>query len=146
MQFFQISRYFDILSKCQKLYTRQLEPVCWKWELTRNEVDVLLFLYNNPQFDRAADIVARRGMTKSHVSLSVAGLAQKGLLERLSSPEDRRTVRLKLLGEGAQIAAEARQAQEHFFLQLYQGISPEELELFDTVTRKVFQNIEELSM
>jgi len=145
MQFVQISRYFDILSKSQKAYSRQLEPVCRQWGLTRNEVDVLLFLYNNPAYDRAADIVTRRGMTKSHVSLSVASLAQKGLLERRYTPEDRRTVHLKLLENGAKIAAEAQQEQEQFFRQLYRGVSPEELEVFNSITKIVIQNIEDLS-
>lgn len=145
MQFVQISRYFDILSKSQKVYSRQLEPVCRQWGLTRNEVDVLLFLYNNPAYDRAADIVTRRGMTKSHVSLSVASLAEKGLLERRYTPEDRRTVHLKLLDNGAKIAAEAQQAQEQFFRQLYRGVSPEDLEVFNSITKIVIQNIEDLN-
>lgn len=145
MQFVQISRYFDILSKSQKAYSRQLEPVCRQWGLTRNEVDVLLFLYNNPAYDRAADIVTRRGMTKSHVSLSVASLAQKGLLERRYTPEDRRTVHLKLLDNGAKIATEAQQAQEQFFRQLYRGVSPEDLEVFNSITKIVIQNIEDLN-
>ena len=42
-----ISSYFDILGKAQKVYSKQLEPVCRKWELTRSELDVLLFLLNN---------------------------------------------------------------------------------------------------
>lgn len=141
----RISTFFDIFSKSQKAYSRQLEPVCKQWGLTRNEIDVLLFLYNNPLFDRAADIVTRRGMTKSHVSLSVASLAEKGLLERQSSPNDRRTIHLKLLTDGVRIAREARDAQEQFFHQLYRGVSPEELEAFGTVIQKVFQNIEDLN-
>ena len=145
MQPIQIGSYFDILGKSQKLYTRQLEPVCKKWDLTRSEVDVLLFLYNNPEFDRAADIVTRRGMAKSHVSLSVAELADRGLLLRQGSPAYRRTVCLKLTAEGTRIAAEAREAQKQFFRQLYSGITGEELALWGELTRKVCENIEQLS-
>lgn len=141
----QIASYFDILSQSQKAYGRQMEPVCKKWDLTRSEVDVLLFLYNNPQYDRAADIVTRRGMTKSHVSMSVASLADRGLLERRSSPDDRRTIQLKLLEKGLQIAAEAREAQQRFFRMLYDGISAEELEMWGKTTQKVFDNIEKVS-
>ena len=96
----RIAAYFDILSQSQKAYGKQLEPVCRKWDLTRSEVDVLLFLYNNPEYDRAADIVTRRGMTKSHVSMSVASLADRNLLQRSASAEDRRTVRLRLTEDG----------------------------------------------
>ena len=55
-----LAGFFDILGKAQKQYSKYLEPVCKRWELTSNELDVLLFLHNNPRFDRAADIVDRR--------------------------------------------------------------------------------------
>lgn len=145
MQPTQITSYFDILGKSQKAYSRQLEPVCKQWNLPRSEVDVLLFLYNNPQYDRAADIVAHRGMAKSHVSMSVASLADRGLLARLDSSEDRRTVRLRLTPDGEIIAAEARKAQMQFFNLLYEGISQEELAAWQKITQKVFENIENVS-
>ncbi len=141
----QPSAYFDMFSQAQKLYGKQLEPVCKAFDLTRNEVDVLLFLYNNPQYDRASDIVTRRGMTKSHVSMSVASLAERNLLEREVSPEDRRTVRLRLAEEGSKIAAEAREAQKRFFDQLYQNLTREELEIWSGINRKVSENIERLN-
>ena len=138
----KIAAFFDIFGQSQKVYSKQLEPVCKKWDLTRSEVDVLLFLYNNPQYDRAADIVAHRGMAKSHVSMSVAGLADRGLLERLESPEDRRAVRLQLSGEGKTVAADAQKAQMQFFDLLYLDISGEELVVWERITKKVCKNIE----
>lgn len=140
-----ITAYFDILSQSQKAYGRKMEPICKKWDMTRSEVDVLLFLYNNPAYDRAADIVTHRGMAKSHVSMSVASLAERNLLERLNSPEDRRTTHLRLLEAGKIIAAEAREAQLQFFEQIYGGISQEERNAMTAVIRKVHKNIETLS-
>ena len=67
-------RYFEAMQDVGKQYTHQLEPVCRQWKVTGNELAVLLFLSNNPGYDRAADLVERRGMTKSHVSLSVGTL------------------------------------------------------------------------
>lgn len=141
----QISNYFDILSQAQKAYTRQLEPVCKKWNLSRSELDVLLFLYNNPGFDRAADIVTHRGMAKSHVSMSVTNLAGLGLLERRFSPVDRRTAHLRLTPRGEEIAAEGREAQRAFFGLLYGDIPEEEFRLWEKITQKVCKNIEKLN-
>ena len=137
IQFTTISKYFDILSQSQKIYGRCLEPVCRKWDLTRSELDVLLFLYNNPEFDRAADIVAHRGMAKSHVSMSVSSLEGRELLRRDSSATDRRTVHLKLTESAVEIAKEGRTAQQRFFDSLYQGIPEEEFALWQQVTHKV---------
>ena len=141
----QISTFFDILSQSQKAYSRQLEPVCKKWNVSRSEMDVLLFLYNNPGYDRAADIVAHRGMTKSHVSMSVANLCDLELLVRNFSEVDRRTAHLELTDRGREIAAEGKQAQQEFFARLYQGVPEEELELVKNITRKVCENIENIN-
>lgn len=136
-----ITRYFDFLTQSQKIYSRYLEPVCKKWELTRSEIDVLLFLYNNPQYDRAADIVSHRGMAKSHVSLSVANLTELGLLKRHFSPVDRRNAHLSLTQRAIPIAEEARHAQIQFADLLYQGISQEELQIWNGIIQRVYENI-----
>lgn len=145
MQFNASINYFDIMGMAKKNYSRLLEPVCRSWELTRNELDVLLFLYNNPEYDRAADIVSRRGIAKSHVSLSVTNLESRGILERHFDPADRRMAHLKLTQQGREIAAEARNVQARFFSGLYEGITEEEFAFWGQITRKVCDNIEKLN-
>lgn len=72
--------FFETALRAQKSYSRLMEPVCKKWDLTHNELDVLLFLANNPEQNRAADIVRGRGMSKGHVSLSLRSLEARGWL------------------------------------------------------------------
>lgn len=141
MEPISITNYFDTLSRTQKIYSKQLEPVCRKWSLTRNELDVLLFLFNNPQLDRATDIVSRRGIAKSHVSLSVTNLECRGLLERHFDQSDRRTVHLWLTEEGRTVAQDGRDAQDSFFSQLYTGLTPQELAQWQLTARKIRSNI-----
>ena len=137
-------RYFDNILQARKAYARALEPVCKAWDLTHNEVDILLFLYNTPKLDRAADIVSRRGIAKSHVSLSVADLEARGLLTRHCDPEDRRTVRLELTDQGQTIADAGRMAQDSFFRKVFVGLSSEELAQWRQILEKVVQNIHNL--
>ena len=138
------ANYFDIMGQARKSYGKTLEPLCQRRQLTRSELDVMLFLYNNPGFDRAAVFVSHRGIAKSHVSLSVATLTGRGLLERQTTPEDRRTVHLKLTEEGRSIAREARTLQEVFFARLFAGITREELELWLQIIGKVQKNVENM--
>ncbi len=142
MQSFSMANYFDVVGQSQKIYAKQMEPICKKWDLTRSELDVLLFLFNNPGYDRAADIVARRGIAKSHVSMSVTSLEARELLVREFSREDRRTAHLKLTEQGQVIAREARKAQKEFFNCLYAGITDEDMLLWRKITQKVCDNIE----
>ena len=133
--------YFDAQQLAVKSYGRALEPVCRQWSLTRNELDVLLFLANNPGLDRAADIVTNRGMTKSHVSLSVTNLENHGLLRRREDSRDRRTVHLELTDAAWEIAQAGREAQKAYFGCLFRGVSREEMDAWETILEKVCENI-----
>ncbi len=140
------AEYFDAMLRAKKGYARVMDPVCKQWGLTRNELDVMLFLANNPGFDRAADIVSRRGLAKSHVSLSVSNLETKGLLTRRFDEEDRRTVHLQLTEQALNIAKQGRDAQVGFFSSIYAGLSGEELEIWQTIMLKLVKNIADMDI
>lgn len=135
---------FDTFQRSKKSYGRAMEPVCRKWELTRNELDVLLFLANNPEYDRAADIVERRGIAKSHVSLAVQSLTARNLLEQRFDHHDRRCLRLRLTEQGQLIAREGRGVQREYFTKVFAGLTQEELDLWESITKRVCQNIAQL--
>ena len=133
--------YFDTMARAQKGYARLLEPICKKWDLTRNELDVMLFLANNPDYDRAVDIVTNRGLSKSHVSLSISSLESRGLLLRIPDPADRRTVHLRLTEKAAEITDVGCRKQKQFMDYLHQGITEEQLELMRLFAERVHENI-----
>ncbi len=128
----------------RRAYRKALEPVCLEWELTQTELDVLLFLHNTPQFDRAADVVARRGLQKSHVSLSVSDLVWRRMLKKIPDPADRRSARLELTERGRLAAQDGRDAQERFYRQLVQGIPEEDLACFRNTIERILRNMEML--
>ena len=135
------SNYLDSIQHAKRAYSKFQEPVCKQWNLTQKELDILLFLYNNPAYDRAVDIVNLRGITKSHVSMSVRSLEEKAFLLCAEHPTDRRTVRLELTETGRRVAAHARQVQEAFFQALYEGIDPEALAVWNRVRNQISENI-----
>lgn len=136
--------YFDTMARAQKGYARLLEPICKKFDLTRNELDVILFLANNPNFDRAVDIVNNRGLAKSHVSMSVASLESRGLLERIPDPSDRRTVHLKLTEQAKTITDWGCSVQKQFMDYLHQGVTEEQLEMMRMFAERVQENIQNI--
>ena len=138
-------QYFDRVGQAKKAYARALEPIAKKWALTQNELDVVLFLYNNPTLDRAADIVSRRGISKSHVSVSVSSLESRNLLARLTGG-DRRASHLSLTDAGCAIAREGVQAQQQFYQQLFNGVTEEELAAWESISQKVSQNLQHMGI
>ncbi len=135
----------DTIQLAKKRYTLLLDPLCRQWDLTKTEIDVLLFLSNNPTFDRAADIVNLRQITKSHVSLSVTNLEQRGLLYRVFDPADRRTAHLKLTEAALPIVQEGNRIQQVFFNRIFAGLSDEEFALWRRILEKVCSNIQSMN-
>ena len=136
--------YLDSTQQSQKMYAAILEPVCRQYDLTRNELDVMLFLANNPGFDRAADIVAVRKIAKSHVSLSVGNLEKRGLLVREFEAGDRRAAHLRLTDAAVPIVRAGQHLQKQFFTKMFDGLSRKELQLWSDVLEKICKNIESM--
>ena len=132
--------FWDDMAAMRSLYSAQLDAVGRECGLARVELDILLFLANNPQFDTATDIVERRCISKAHVSQSVKSLEQRGYLERRYAGDNRRTIHLHLL-EGAQAAVDAgRQAHARCLAALLDGFSAAECEQLRSYLSRISDN------
>ena len=75
-----MKNYFAHCVDVEELYENMVSPVCEKYELTYMEFTVLMFLTNNPQYDTATQIVKYHHLAKSHVSISIRSLQERGLI------------------------------------------------------------------
>lgn len=135
--------YFDGLNSLLRLYYQRLDPVCQGYGLSRAEMDVLLFLANNPGYDTATDIVERRRLSKSNVSAAVAGLERQGYLQRHYAPGNRRTVHLELLSKADPVILAGQQVQADYFSTLFGGFSPEECTAMEAMLMRIFINAQQ---
>ena len=133
-----LSDLWDLRSLTKRLYGQRIQPVCEAYGLTRMEMDILLFLANNPAFDTARDIVERNQFTKSHVSASVAELERRGYLRGEFREGNRKTVHLALC-PGAEPAVRAGQAaQREVLTAMFMGFTEEErMRMGQTISRIV---------
>ena len=120
------------------LYDKVSLPVRDKFGLTFMEFIVIMFLANNREYKKASDIVEVLGIAKSHVSMTILSLEERGLLERTVDPCDKRSSILELKNTEA-IVEEGRKAQNRFMEILLDGL--DEKEVMDT--KKSFEKIEE---
>ena len=122
--------FWDGLCVARALYESQMDAVSRAQDLARVELDILLFLANNPQFDTATEIVQWRNISKAHVSQGVKALEQRGYLERWYARDNRRTIHLRLREKAGAAVEAGRAAQHRYRSLLFQGFSVEELEQF----------------
>lgn len=130
-------------SMFEKLYTKKILEVASKYNMNKVEVDILLFLNNNPQYDTAKDIVEVRGIAKSYVSKSIDKLVEKKLLSLNVDKKDRRIIHLKVESSANTVIKEALEAQKNYVDTVYNGISKEEKDILKPIIYKMIKNIKE---
>lgn len=134
--------FFLIFSwKLKKAYEKIFYPLAESLKLTQNEIDVLLFLYNNEPLDTASDIAKYRAMSKSMISKSVDGLYKRGYLSYEIDNIDKRCIHLKIEPEAVPMIEELHQVQKDFFDLLTQDITPKQYQAMEEVLNKMYQNI-----
>lgn len=122
---------------CYEALTRS---ACEKYRLTQMEYDIIMFLHNSPEYTTAADIVRIRKSTKSHVSTSLKSLENKGLIERIQAPDNKKRIDIVLLSKADPIIEEGIKAQKEFRQIALTGLTQEEKRVFKTVFEKICGN------
>lgn len=128
-------------SHYKRFYAQQFEPLTARFALTQLEIDILLFLHNNPSCNTARDICTMRGFAKSNVSTALESLRQKGCLTVCPDPENRRLRTLHLCA-GAQPMLQALAACQRRALDtLLAGFSPAERDFLAEAFRRMDENV-----
>lgn len=137
--------FWNELMLMRRQYAHMLEQVSSPWGLTRAEMDVLLFLENNPDLDRAADIVELRGLTKSHVSIAVKSLCDRGFLASWQDEKDRRVIHLKPTEAAAKAIEAGRTAQCNYFKGIFNCFTQEEMQQWLYLQEKLLSNMKNIT-
>lgn len=125
-----------------KLYESMLRSICEKYRLTLLEATIRSFLHNNPGVDTAADITELRMLSKGNVSQAVESLIQKGLLLREQDGADRRRIHLHPTTAAAAITVSLEEGRRQFQAEVFCGLSPGDLELYDRINHRIAENTE----
>lgn len=123
-------------------YETLTRSVCDQYKLTQMEYDILMFLYNNPQYNTAADIVKVRKSTKSHVSTSLKFLEDKGLVEKKQSEDNKKHIEITLSDSAQEIVQAGLNVQKEFVKNMFRGLTEEEMVTCKSVFSKICNNAE----
>ena len=129
-----ITRYYEI----------KVSGVCEKYQLRQLEYDILMFIYSNPEYNTAADIVRIRKSTKSHVSTSLKVLEDRGFIERRVDKDNKKHVTIHLLQLANEVIEDGKWAQKEFVQDMFEGLSEEEIKVFMNVFQQVYENAERM--
>lgn len=137
-----VQEFFFRLQETKKLYGAVFAPLLARSGLTQAEMDVLLFLANNPAYDTARDMTQQRRMAKSQVSVSVEALVERGLLERFYRPGNRKTIHLRPTQLARPIVEAGLRLQNRFGALLIAGFTKREILQMGALIRRMQKNID----
>ncbi len=132
---------WDVQPSFRSLYGMCVEPVCQDCGITRTELDILLFLANNPKYDTAAEISEIRYLAKSHVSTSLKSLEQNGYIVKFSEGNDKRRIHLRLTKKADAVIREGRTRQSAFANIVMDGFDMEERQQLYSFLTRMKENI-----
>ena len=119
------------------LYESFCIPLCKKYQLNQSDLDMMLFLANNPSYNTARDVCEIRGMKKGIVSVTTERLVKQGYLIRENDSADRRIQRLYLTKHCQEIVTEGKQMQRHFLEAITSELTEEEMLLYQKISDKI---------
>ena len=139
------TRLIQFAKQVGKYCDHRFAPLAQDYGLSMREINVLLFLSNNPGYDTARDITEYRGISKSQVSQAVEFLVELSYLTRTPDPDDRRLLHLALTEEGLALARECKAVQARCGQDLLDGMTEDQVRQLQELWDMVMANGERLS-
>lgn len=126
----------------KKYYSAQFAGAAAAYGLNQLEIDILLFLHNNPELCTASDICRYRGLAKSNVSAAVERLRSRGVLEVLPAPDNRRQRILRFTGVARPMAEALAEIQRRTLEPLFDGFTAAEQQALQEYLCRMDANIQ----
>lgn len=111
-------------------------------DLTHNEVRALLFVGRHPMGTQS-DLVEHSGADKAQIARMLNMLEERGLLERVPHPQDKRSRCLALSPSGQAVCEAMRTSRRSVTQQMLQGFAPAEQQQLQGLLTRLLENLEE---
>lgn len=139
----EITKFLKTQKAIADSYSAAIESAAKRSGITRQEADVLVFFFNNPEYTLASDAVKLRGFSKAYASKAIEQLLENGLIEITCDEEDRRMQRIRITGKGGIIAKSVSMAQQKFYERFVSDLTPEERFILNNIFDKIYNTLSE---
>lgn len=137
------TKYIISFRKAKKLYKKYIEHDLQKYALSKNEIEIIMYLTRNEGNNTARDIAKYLNVSKGMISRNLEQLLAKGILEIQKDKVDKRISRLKLSSGAESLTKDLEKSSDKFFRGIVAGISEEKLETFAGVLEDMILNLKD---
>lgn len=133
--------FIETIYGAKGLYQELLSPTCKKYDLTDNEIMILLYIADEKTADTAKEIISSLKMKKSVVSMSIKDLEERKLVHSSYSESNHKIQHLEVDEKALEIVSEAKKIQDDYYDMITKGFSKVDKTLFKKLLSKVNKNI-----
>ena len=133
--------FIETIYGAKGLYQELLSPICKKYDLTDNEIMILLYIADEKTADTAKEIISSLKMKKSVVSMSIKDLEERKLVHSSYSESNHKIQHLEVDEKALEIVSEAKKIQDDYYDMITKGFSKVDKTLFKKLLSKVNKNI-----
>lgn len=132
---------YEHLMAIRQAYDKATDRVCKKHSLKHRELDILMYLNDYPNQATATDIVKKQNLSKSHVSISLRALEERGFVSGEYKGSNRRTIYLRLNDSASEVIADGLQARCDFAESMVKDFSNDEKKELASYLSRVRKNL-----
>ena len=125
----------------REAYSNYLSKIIDDGSFSPNEINILVFLYNNPSINTSKKLTVTLGVSKGLISRSVDTLISKGLLIKEKDLEDGRNAHLKLSKKAEPLILQMQASKDRFAKRLIENLDPEEFAIYQKVQNQINENL-----
>ena len=130
-------------SQLRKLYINEFTRRFQNENFSPNELDLMLFLHNNPSINTASQLCTCLNVSKALICRSVDSLSHRELLTTQPDLHDRRVQRLHLTEKADPVIRKLLSAHETLNAEILKDISPEDLRQMERTMDRILELFQE---
>ena len=124
-------------SVIRKVYAKTFTQLFGNEDLSPNEINILLFLSNNPSIDTSKQLVYFLDVSKGLICRSIDSLVKKGYVISEPDIKDRRIQRLKLSSNADPVIEQLSEVNRYIDTVVLEAVSKEEIERTKVTLEKI---------
>lgn len=112
-------------------------------EISSGQGRILFVLWKNDHLT-VSEISRQTALAKNTVSIVVDGMVQKGILERIINPQNRRQTIISLTDYARSLQKKYEEVSEQMGVLFYQGFSEKERKTFEDYLARILDNLTQI--
>ena len=123
-----VENMLELYAQVRKVYIEEFNREFQDDNFSPNEMNIMIFLYNNPSIDTSSQLCVTLGVSKGLVSRSIDSLIKKGYITSYSDKKDKRIQHLQLTSQVEPVIKKIKKIKYNLNQDILDGISKEDIE------------------